>query len=77
MSSSFGDFLKDKDFLGDLESVKPAGAVFMVDFSCESQLSDLSLPDLETASVYRNPLYIGTICKIKSGDKMTGCCPVG
>ena len=30
VSSSFGDFLKDKDFLGDLESVKPAGAVWIV-----------------------------------------------
>ena len=30
MSSSVGDFLMDQDFLGALESVKPAGAVLVV-----------------------------------------------
>ena len=36
-----------------------------LDFSCESQLPDLGLPDLETASVYRNPCIFGLSVKLK------------
>ena len=64
MSSSFGDFLKDKDFLGDLESVKPAGAVLMVDFSCGSQLSDLGLPD------WRQRQFTGILCTLGLSVKL-------